>query len=105
MVGYERETMVEVRAIEHIVDSGSIAESGIALGVVIEAELKAGKVVRVSLKGMKGLSSSYFNPILARIKRNFGLDILGDRLIFAFDSKAQQTVFDRSLAAVQVNVP
>lgn len=79
----------------------SIVESGIALADEIVGQLRAGEQITVSFAGMRGLSSSYFNPVLKAIKASLGLDVIGRRLIFDFASAAQQGVFNRSFDAVK----
>ena len=55
----------------------------------------------MSLAGLKGLPSSYFNPILRAVREALGLTPLQRRLRFEFDSPAQELVYERSLRAVQ----
>ena len=91
--------MVQLKAAEFA--QGSIVQSGIALANEIVGKLRAGEEITVSFAGMRGLSSSYFNPVLKAVKASLGLDVIGQRLIFDFVSGAQQAVFNRSLDAVK----
>ena len=91
--------MVQLKASNYA--QGSIVESGIALANEIGGKLRAGEQITVSFAGMRGLSSSYFNPVLNTVKARLGLDVIGQRLIFDFVSAAQQAVFNRSLDAVK----
>lgn len=90
--------MLQVKALDFA--QGSIVESGVALANEIVDKLRAGEQITVSFAGLRGLSSSYFNPILKAVKTSTGLDVIGHRLIFDFVSAAQQAVFHRSLEAV-----
>jgi hypothetical protein len=78
----------------------TIVESSTLLASELVQRLCASGDITVSFAGMKGLSSSYFNPILNAVKAQAGLSIIGNRLVFQFDSKAQQLVFQRSMDAV-----
>lgn len=90
--------MVSVKAADFA--QGSIVDSSVALAHQIAQVLRAGSDITVSFAGMRGLSSSYFNPILNAVKDSAGLSVIGQRLAFQFDSKAQEIVFQRSLDAV-----
>ena len=90
--------MVRLEASNFVQDS--IVESGVALGNVIVEKLQSGETITVSFAGMRGLSSSYFNPMLQAVKLNAGLGVIGQRLLFDLPSAAQQSVFNRSLDAV-----
>ena len=89
--------MVRVEASNFVQDS--IVESGIALGNAIVEKLQSGETIIVSFVGMRGLSSSYFNPMLQSVKQNAGLGVIGRQLLFDIPSAAQQSVFNRSLDA------
>ena len=91
--------MLQLKALDFA--HGSIVDSGIALANEIVGKLRAGESITVTFAGMRGLPSSYFNPVLKAVKANLGLDVIGQRLTFDFVSPAQQSVFNRSLDAVR----
>lgn len=91
--------VVQLKAADFAQDS--IVESGVALANEIVRKLREGEQITVSFEGLRGLSSSYFNPVLLAIKANLGLDVIGQRLNFDFSSSAQQAVFNRSMDAVR----
>lgn len=89
-----------VKASDFVQTTDSIVDSSTSLAVALVQKLGTGVDITVSFAGMKGLSSSYFNPILKAVKDTAGLSVVGQRLLFEFDSKAQELVFHRSLDAV-----
>lgn len=91
--------MLLLKASDYVSDS--IVNSGIALANEIFGKLRAGESITVTFAGMRGLPTSYFNPVLKAVKANLGLDVIGQRLTFDFVSPAQQSVFNRSLDAVR----
>lgn len=93
--------MRSLRAVDYVDSSGSIVQSALAFAKAIVAQLGLGEVLAVDFAGLKGLPSSYFNPILQAVKSCSGLAVIGDQLRFTFDSPAQEQVFNRCLQAVQ----
>lgn len=89
--------MASIIATEFVNPQGLIVESGLLLAARISAALTAGEAVEVSLAGMRGLSSSYFNVILGTLVEGFGLPAIENRVRFVFDSQAQQQTYRRSL--------
>lgn len=85
-------------------DRGVVDSAKQLAGMVINALNSSPKVI-VSLSGIRGLSSSFFNTLLSDVASVHGVSSLYDRLDFAFDSNAQKMIFDRSFAAVTRSVP
>ena len=90
------ESTLCVVATEHLDPDGSVVKSGIALADVALRTLEQDGTVRISLKGLKGASSSYFNVFLRRIEEGCGLAEIGRRIKLEFGSNVQETVFQRS---------
>jgi hypothetical protein len=62
--------------------------------------LRAGPSVEVSLRGLRGLTSSFFNVLLARVRDELGEEAVVSRLKFLFETKAQQLAYRSSLGAL-----
>lgn len=86
-----------VNATDHLDPGGSVVRSGIALADAVLEALEQSGAVNVSLRGLKGASSSYFNVFLRRIEEGCGLAEIGSRIRLEFGSKIQEMVFERSL--------
>jgi hypothetical protein len=83
-------------ATEHVDPNGSVVRSGIALADATLKALERASSVTISLKGLKGASSSYFNVFLRRIEEDGGLAEIGQHIHLEFGSKLQEMVFQRS---------
>jgi len=92
-------------ASEHLDADGSIVRSGMALAEAVLRELDEGFMVRVSLSGVKGASSSYFNVFLRRIDEGCGLTEIGRHIHIEFGSRIQEIVFKRSLESMGYSFP
>jgi hypothetical protein len=90
-----------IKASNFVDPTASIVKSALSLAAAIVQQLAVGNDVIVDLAGLKGLSSSYFNPILQIVKQEFGIEAFGTRVRFSFDSSAQRLVFNRSFEAVR----
>lgn len=84
---------------------GSVVRSGVAVADAALKALEENDVVIVSLQGLKGASSSYFNVFLRRIEEGCGLSEIGEHIQLEFDSKIQKMVFERSLASRGPRLP
>lgn len=78
----------------------SIVENAEILAAAILVELKADRSVIVSLAGLRGAPTSYFNLILRRLVDEVGEAAMRTRVAFEFDSPVQRLVYERSLAAI-----
>ena len=88
---------VQLNATDYVADDGSVVHSGVILGdAVLDVLNKEKKKVRVSLLGLKGASSSYFNVFLRRINEGCGVDEIGETIELEFDSNVQRLMFERS---------
>jgi hypothetical protein len=87
--------MKEIRAIDYIDPDGLIVRSGELLARQVLETLRHDESVRVQLRGLSGISSSYFNILLKRVIEDMGCDVL-HRVQFDFASPLQKQIFDRS---------
>jgi len=94
-----------IRATDHLDADGSVVRSGVALADAALKALETSEVVIVSLKGLKGASSSYFNVFLRRIEEGCGLTEIREHIQLEFGSKIQEMVFERSLASRGPRMP
>ena len=83
-------------AIDHLDPNGSVVKSGIAMAEAALSALEEAGTVRITLKGLKGASSSYFNAFLHRIEEGCGLAEIGKHIHLEFGSNIQEMVFQRS---------
>lgn len=95
------ENTTRVAARDHIDPDGSVVRSGMALADAVLQALETGRVVEVSLDGLRGASSSYFNVFLRRIDEACGVAELGEHIQMLFASKVQEMVYLRSLDSVR----
>ena len=86
----------QIAASDYVDPNGSVVKSGIMLADAAVKALEEHGCVRISLKGLKGASSSFFNVFLRRIEEECGLAEIGDHLLLEFGSKVQEMVFQRS---------
>lgn len=92
--------MIEIRAADHIDPNGLIVRSGELLARRVIESLRSGESVHIDLRGLSGISSSYFNILLRLIYDEAGAAAI-DRVQLAFVSPLQKQVFDRSLEAIR----
>jgi hypothetical protein len=57
--------------------------------------------VRVSLAGVRGAGSSFYNVVLRSVEKWVGMQALETRVRFEFDLKPQEFVFGQSLRALR----
>lgn len=93
-------TTARVSARDHIDPDGSVVRSGMALAEAVLRELKSSASVEVSLEGLHGASSSYFNVFLRRIDEECGIAEMGEHIHVRFGSRVQEMVYNRSLESV-----
>jgi len=100
-----RRGTTRLRAIDHLDGDGSVVRSGVAVADAALEALETSEVVIISLGGLKGASSSYFNVFLRRIEEGCGLVEIGDHIQLEFGSKIQEMIFERSLASRGPRMP
>jgi|HubBroStandDraft_4_1064222.scaffolds.fasta_scaffold452093_2 hypothetical protein len=93
--------MTKIDAKDFIAPDGLIVGSGELLARRLVELLSSGHDLEVSMAGLRGVSSSYFNVVLHTLSEQFGPEIFSRRITFSFDSKPQREVFERSLASVR----
>jgi len=96
--------MEKIEAKSHLHPEGYIVESANLLADAVLEFLRSQSEVEISMIGMRGTSSSYFNTIIQRIVQEIGVEAMERRVKFIFDSNAQREIFGRSLAAVTKSV-
>jgi hypothetical protein len=87
-----------IKAKEFVDPQGRIVESAGLLADEVLRQLPMVEVITIDFSDMRGLSSSYFNFLLQRVAAMITVPELKRRLVMAFDSPAQQHVFERSLS-------
>jgi hypothetical protein len=96
--------MTLVEAKNYLDPEGSIVVSAALLADVVLGKLNAGEDVTISLLGLRGLPSSYFNTILLPLVEAVGIAAVRQRVRFQIESEVQRQVFQRSLDAVAKSV-
>jgi STAS-like domain of unknown function (DUF4325) len=96
--------MIIIQAKDHLDAQGLSRESASLLADAVVARLNDGADVEISLSGLNGMPSSYFNVVLLRIMREFGVDAINRRVKFQFDTEVQRQVFQRSFDAAAKSV-
>ncbi len=86
-----------IRALDFTVQDEKLVDSAERLAGAITDSLGEHDRVVVSLKGLRGVSSSYFNVILRNLVSSIDLVAVEERVKFQFDSLAQEMVYQRSL--------
>jgi hypothetical protein len=85
---------VTINSNDYIGSHANVTESAALIANEATRQLKAGARVVVSVKGVRGVSSSFFNVIFAAVS-----DVLGgnpDRFSVATDTATQRMIFQRS---------
>ncbi len=67
---------------------------------LVLAHLEAGRMAVVSLEGLRGVASSFFNVLLDKVVARWGLAGL-DRIEFRCETPTQTAVLERSLKSVR----
>jgi hypothetical protein len=96
--------MFNVQGITFIDRNGSVVGSAKKLAQAVVSALITHDKITVSLTGLRGVSSSYFNTLLSDIVATHGADAIFNRINFQFDSDAQRSIFQRSFDAVTKNL-
>jgi hypothetical protein len=76
---------------------GRIVDSAARLADEVTRQLESHETISIDLRGMRGLSSSYFNLLLQRVMSVTTPDAFSQRVTFLFDSAAQEQVYQRCL--------
>ena len=92
-----------LKAVDYLDAAGSIVNSGAMLADRALAALGAGQPVEITLAGMRGVSSSYFNILLKQLLDGVGLATFNQRVKFGFDSGVQEQMFRRSFESLTRN--
>jgi hypothetical protein len=77
----------------------SVVESaGLVARRVVEA-LQSGESVVVSVRGLRGVSSSFFNVLLDAAEKALGSKLDNGQFTVETETTTQRTIYDRSYAA------
>lgn len=88
------------RALDYYEAHESPVASAEALADAVVPAVARGESVRITFEGLRGISSSYFNALLIRLRAAAsGLEVRR-RVTFVTDSNAQKEILDRSINAV-----
>jgi hypothetical protein len=96
---------VLISTIDLLDPNEGVVETAQEVAARVVAIQEQGHVAKVSLKGIKGVSSSFFNEILHALRITVAVPAPWDQLSFEFDSELQQKVYDRSRAAFLRSLP
>ncbi|MCA9287702.1 MAG: hypothetical protein KDA05_03905 [Phycisphaerales bacterium] len=88
-----------VKAVDFVEQEGSVVESAARIGQRVAQALRAGHRVVLCLRGVRGVSSSFFNVVLASVSEATSGDVASDRFVVETDSQTQRMVYERSLQA------
>lgn len=75
-------------------------QNATALAAVVLKALRKGQAVEVSLKGVRGTSSTFFNVLLAQIVEGVGLATLREHVTFVCETTTQSLALARSMEVV-----
>lgn len=87
-------------ASDHLAEDGSVVASAGRLAAAILQALQHHATVKVELSGIRGATTSYFNMLLRELRSGLGAAPFDQRIEFAFASRLQSDLFDRSRRAV-----
>ena len=93
--------MQTIKATDFLDSRRDIVESAAILADALVERINQGGGVEISLAGLKGIPSIYFNVVLLRLAEAFGPEVLENQVKFQFSSESQRYVFERSLDAVR----
>lgn len=94
-----RMNTVVIDAKRFIDESASVIDSAMRIGLEALGPLRAGQDVIVSVRGVRGVSSSFFNVLLATVSSELGAGTGRSRLTVDTETRTQAMVWDRSKAA------
>lgn len=89
-----------IRAVEHSGSSRTLVDTAEDVAALVLAQMETGRMAFVSLEGLRGVASSFFNVILDGVVARWGLAGL-DRLEFRCETPTQASVLERSLKSVR----
>jgi len=89
-----------LNAADFIDTSASVLESANAIGREAARILRDGGCVVLSVRGVRGVPSSFFNVVLSLVAEALANDFSDGRFAVETDTKTQRMVYERSLEAV-----
>jgi hypothetical protein len=94
---------VTINAKDYVDDRVPVVQTASVIGAAAADALRAGRSVLVSVCGVRGVSSSFFNVILSSVSQALGGDFARGRFDVVTDTTTQRLVYERSLAAFRGN--
>lgn len=85
----------------YVRDGSAVVDTATEIADVAAAALLRGSSVIVSLRGVRGISSSFFNVLLATVYAKCPQASAGDRFVIETETETQRQVLLRSVQAVQ----
>lgn len=90
-----------IAAADYIDPLESAVSAAMRLAEVVLTHIRSGTPVLISLVGLRGLSSSFFNVLFRRIASEFGEDALEHFVRIGYETETQRLIAERSLCAVR----
>jgi len=90
---------VTVKASDFVNPNGSVVDCAQMVAAEVASALRSGDNVRVSVRGLRGVSSSFFNVILATVGDAIGSQLTDARFDVETETEVQKLVYRRSLEA------
>ena len=91
---------VKINAKDFIDESKPVIDAANAIGAKAAAQLRAGGSVIVSVLGVRGVSSSFFNVILSAVAPILHNDFSDERFVVETETKTQSMILKRSIDAL-----
>ncbi|MBI5851040.1 MAG: STAS-like domain-containing protein [Planctomycetes bacterium] len=89
-----------IRSIDYCNPDDRIVDSAQRVAAAVIAACGTTDVVTVSMDGVLGASSSFFNVLLSDVVASLGPEAIGTRVRLTGLTRTQQAVFERSRQAV-----
>ena len=90
---------VTIRVKDFVEESRSVVDCAAAVGLEAARQLRSGAAVIVSVRGVRGVSSSFFNVVLSTVAPALQNDFSEGRFSVDAETDTQALVYQRSLAA------
>jgi len=94
-----RANLVRIVAKDFVDDTRPVIESAALIAAQAAALLRQGSQVVISVHGLRGVSSSFFNVVLAGVADVLGPDLVNGRFSVDTETVTQRMIFERSLDA------
>ena len=92
-------SFISIDAASYAQDDRPVLECAERVAVETHRILATGANVVVSVRGLRGVSSSFFNVILAKVAASLPAQSIATRFSVDTDTETQRFIFERSLQA------